>query len=198
MSHAGTPLNFVAQFCFADSGDISPKLPGDLLLIFVEGKAWAPGEYDFLWGDLDERDSEVVFEWVTLGDFPLVTREAIPQTPWQILPCYAAIHRTWDYPTVDGFAYPHIAQHITPVMVATKIGGLCPWIQGEEDIPGTFLCALHSTWPDISEPFPFLNVPEPISYEESSKSHALMLGDVGLLYFFLNSYGDLRWTMQCG
>ncbi len=68
-SRSGTPMNFVAQFCFADSRDIIPKLPGDLLLIFVEGKEWSPGEYDFLWGDLDERDSEVIFEWVTLGGF---------------------------------------------------------------------------------------------------------------------------------
>jgi hypothetical protein len=130
-------------------------------------------------GDFDERDSEVAFEWVSLGAFPLTTKAEIPKTPWRILPCYGTIHRTLDYPTIDVFDYRHIAEHISPVYVATKIGGIAPWIQPEEDIPGTFLCALNSIWAEIDEPFPFLNVPEPISYEDWDKSRALMIGDVG-------------------
>lgn len=195
---SGTPLNFVAQFCFADSRDIIPTLPGDLLLIFIEGKQWGTGEddYDFFWGDYDEQDSEVIFEWVTLGNFPLTTPTEVPQTHWKIMPCYAAIHRTWDYPTVDGFAYRHIAQHIPTVFEATKIGGICPWVQDEEDIPGTYLCTLSSTHPDITESFPLLNVPEPIHYEAWRQNHPLMIGDVGLMNMFINSYGDLRWTAQ--
>lgn len=199
VARSGTPMNFVAQFCFADSRDIIPALPGDILLIFIEGKKWGRGDedYDFLWGDYDERDSSVAFEWVSLGNFPLTTKAEIPKTPWQILPCYAAIYRTWDYPTINGFAYRHIAEHITPIMAATKIGGLPAWIQPEEDIPGTFLCSLESIDPEISRPFPFLNVPEPISYEEWRNSRRLLIGDVGTMYFFINSYGDLRWTAQC-
>jgi hypothetical protein len=199
VARSGTPMNFVAQFCFADSRDITPTLPGDILLIFIEGKQWGykDDQFTFFWGDYDDRDSEVVFEWVSLSNTPLITATEIPQTNWKIMPCYAAIHRTWDYPTVDGFAYRHVAEHITPIMEATKIGGIAPWIQGEEDIPGTFLCALHSIHPDITEPFPLLNAPEPISYDEWRGNHPLMIGDVGLMYFFINSYGDLRWTAQC-
>lgn len=196
VSKSGTPLNFVAQFCFADSRDIVPKLPGDVLLIFIQSGEWAPGEYGFSIGSYPERDGEIVFEWVTLGDFPLVTRREIPKTGLEITLCYGSIHRTWDYPALDEQTYRRVIQYLCPVTQATKIGGACPWIQGAEDIPGTFLCALNSIHPKISEPYPFLNVSEPMSYDEWRDSHMLMIGDVGLMYFFINSYGDLRWAEQ--
>jgi hypothetical protein len=73
IARSGTPMNFVAQFCFADSRDITPDLPGDILLFFAESKKWDKGveDYDFLWGVFDERDSETAFEWVALGNFPI-------------------------------------------------------------------------------------------------------------------------------
>ncbi len=114
------------------------------------------------------------------------------------MPCYAAIHRTWDYPVLDEQTYRRIIQYLCPVTQATKIGGVCPWIQGEEDIPGTFLCSLNSISAYVREPFPFLNVPEPISYDEGDKSRPLMIADCGLMYIFVNSYGDLRWWIQGG
>lgn len=128
VAKAGTPLNFVAQFCFADSRDIVPKLPGDLLLFFAEGKRWGKGEadYDFLWGDLDERDSEVIFEWVSLGDFPLTTRAEIPKTKWQIMPCYGAIYRTWDYPVIPGFARSREAEDVPEIIWERKSAACAP------------------------------------------------------------------------
>jgi hypothetical protein len=191
---SGTPMNFVAQICFADSRDLIPKLPGDILLIFAEGKEWSAGEYDFTWGDYDDSDSAIAFEWVGLGDFPLVTPAEVPETGWQIMPCHAHIHRTWDYPDVDGFAYPHVAEHVPSVFEATKIGGVSPWLDEEDDGPGEYLCSLSSLASEITKPFPFINVPEPISWKDWSDSHRLMIGDVGLLNFFINTYGDLRWT----
>jgi len=199
---SGAPLTFVAQICFADSRDITPALPGDILLIFAEGKEWRPysGEvdYNFAWGDGDERDSAVHLEWVNLGDTSLNIVDEVPRTGWQIMTCYAAIHRTWDYPTADGFAYPNVADHIPTAFEATKIGGTCPWLDELEDageVPvGEYLCSLSSISPEIHKPFPFLSVPDPISWEEWSHSHPLMIGDVGLMNFFVNTYGDLRWT----
>jgi len=199
---SGTPMNFVAQFCFADSRDIAPALPGDILLIFAEGKEWRYRKevhYDFAWGDGEERDSALHFEWVTLDDdLPLATPQEAPQTGWQIMPCFAAIYRTWDYPAADGFAYPEVDEHIPTVLEATKIGGVCPWLDELEEsgsLPdGEFLCSLSSIFPEIYKPYPFLNVPEPIPYEEWRASHALMIGDVGLINIFVNGYGDLCWT----
>lgn len=204
VASSGVPLTFVAQFCFADSGDIVPALPGDILLIFAEGKEWRHGDevnYDFAWGDNDERDSDVYFEWASLNDkLPLVTAGEIPETGWRIAPCYAAIYRTWDYPAADGFAYPEIDEHIPEVLSATKIGGVCPWLAELEEsgeLPtGRFLCSLSSIFPEIYQPYPFLNVSEPISYDEWQASQILMIGDVGLMNFFINGYGDLRWTAR--
>jgi hypothetical protein len=198
---AGMPLTFIAQICFADSHDIVPRLPGDVLLVFTVGlEIRHKGKiryYPALDNSYDD-DFDTVFEWVTLDNFPLITRAEIPGTNWQTPPCYGTIYRAWDYPTIDGFAYPHVSDHIPPVVEATKIGGRCPWIQGEEDIAGDFLCALGSVFPDVNEPFPFLNEPGPITHEEQWGSNMLMIGDVGEMYFFINTYGDLRWTIQGG
>jgi len=195
MAPSGVPMNFVAQVCFADSKDIVPSLPGDILLIFAEGKEWSPGNYDFLWGDFDQRDSAVHLEWVALGGAPLMTANEVPGTGWHILSAYAAIHRTWDYPDADGFAYSQVAEHIAPVFEATKIGGVSPWLdEEEEESPGEYLFSLSSLDNEISRPYPFLNVAEPITYFEWRDSGRLMLGDVGLLNFFISGSGDLRWT----
>lgn len=196
---SGTPLNFVAQFCFVDSRDLVPAQVGDLLLVFAEGKRWEWKDsegWNFKWGDNDDTVSAVAFEWVSIGDYPLVTNRAIPTTGWRILPCYAAIHRAWDYPDVDGFMYPGIAENIPTITEATKIGGLPAWIQHDEELPGEFLCSLGSIFPKITEPYPYINWPEPISYDTWRESGPLMLGDVGMMYLFANSYGDIRWTAQ--
>jgi hypothetical protein len=197
----GTPMTFVAQFCFADSRDLVPVLPGDVLLIFTVGVEYRyKNEIDYspkLSNSYDE-DSEVAFEWVSLGDFPLTTQAEIPQTGWQIQPCYGTIYRTWDYPGIDGFAYRHVAEHVPGNVEATKIGGICPWIQGEEDISGEFLCTLGSVFPNVRKPFPFLNEPEPITYHPRVESEYLMIADVGEMYLFRNGYGDIRYTIQGG
>jgi hypothetical protein len=201
LGKAGTPMTFVAQFCFADSRDLVPALPGDVLLIFTVGVEYRyKNEIDYYpkLGNSYDEDSEAAFEWVSLGDFPLTTQAEIPQTGWQIQPCYGTIYRTWDYPTVDAFAHRHISENIQGVIWATKIGGICPWMQGEEDIPGEFLCALGSVFPNVREPFPFLNEPEPITHEQQVDSGYLMIADVGLLYLFRNGYGDIRYTIQGG
>jgi Domain of unknown function (DUF1963) len=200
LAPSGEPLTFVAQFCFADSRDIVPAIPGDILLFFAEGKEWRYRDevsYDFSWGDGDERDSALHFEWVNLDDaLPLITREEALQAKWRIDPCYAAIYRTWDYPTADGFAYPGVYEHIPEILDATKIGGVCPWrdeVESSEISGGEFLCALSSIFPVIDRPYPFLNVPGPISYGDSRASNMLKIGDVGLIDVFINSNGDLRW-----
>jgi uncharacterized protein DUF1963 len=194
---SGAAMTFAAQICFADSRDIVPVLPGDVLLIFTEAKNWGDEEnplYDFM-GE-GEDDSSLLFEWVPLTTLPLVTRQDIPETGLQIMPCYGSIHRTWDYPHVDGFAYPEIAQHIPPVFVATKIGGVCPYQDMEYHSTEGYFCSLSSLDNEIYQPFPFLNVPEPISGDEWKHSHPLTIGDVGLINLFLNRDGSIRWTFH--
>ncbi len=194
---SGTSMTFVAQICFADSRDIVPPLPGDILLIFTEAKNWGDENtplYDFM-GEAED-DSYLLFEWVSFNDYPLVAHQDIPATGLSIMPCYGTIHRTWDYPQVDGFAYPAIAEDIPPIIEATKIGGICPYLEYEDDGDGTYLCSLRSLDNEIYRPFPFLNVPEPISWHEWSASQPLMIGDVGLINLFLKKNATLRWTFH--
>jgi len=197
LTPSGNPLTFVAQICFADSRDITPALPGDILLIFTEAKTYkfaGKTYYDFM-GEAED-DSLLLFEWVMLRDLPLVTAQDIPPTGLHILPCYGTLHRGWDYAQVDGFAYPDIEEYIPPVIEATKIGGICPWLDEESEGPGTYLCSLRSLDNEIYLPFPFLNVPEPMSWDEWSHCDPLMIGDVGLINLFLKDDGTLRWTFH--
>lgn len=194
---SGVAMTFVAQICFVDSYDIVPSLPGDVLLIFTEAKNWrseAEPLYNFM-GE-SEDDSFLLFEWVSLTTLPLVERQDIPETGLQIMPCYGSIHRTWDYPDVDGFAYPDIAEYIPPVFEATKIGGVCP--RQDEEYHGIegYFCSLSSLDNEISQPFPFLNVSGVIGWEEWQHSHPLMIGDVGLINLFLDHDGSIRWTFH--
>jgi len=198
-SPSGVPLTFVAQICFADSHDLIPERPGDILLIFTEAKNWGSAEeplYDFM-GNA-EYDSYLLFEWVSFQDLPLVTRQHVPQTGLQITPCYATIHRTWDYAEVDGFAYPDVAEHIPPVIEATKIGGICPWsdydwVSYTEEERRDYLCSLRSLDHEPGWPFPFLNVSR---YADLPECNLLKIGDVGLINLFLQKDGAIRWRFH--
>jgi hypothetical protein len=68
LAPSGEPLTFVTQICFADSRELVPPLPGDVLLIFATGKPSPRRDDGFAldWG------TGLTFEWTTLGDFPLV------------------------------------------------------------------------------------------------------------------------------
>lgn len=194
---SGAAMTFVAQICFTDSHDLVPALPGDVLLIFTEAKNWGDEEnplYDFM-GE-DEDDSFLLFEWVSLTTLPLAKPEDIPETGFHIMPCYGSIHRSWDYPSVDGFAYPDVAEYIPAVLGATKIGGVCPAQEQQYQSTQGYLCSLISLANSISLPFPFLNVAEPISWEQWQQSHPLRIGDVGLINLFLNPDGSIRWTFH--
>ena len=199
---SGTPMTFVAQICFADSHDLTPELPGDILLIFTEATNWGSEEeplYDFM-GEYED-DSYLLFEWISLNNLPLVSHQQIPATGLQIMPCYGTLHRTWDYLHVDGFAYPEVAEHIPSVIEATKIGGICPWSDmdwvgyADGETEGYF-CSLRSLDNEVDWPFPFLNDPEPISWTEWSQSKPLMIGDVGFINLFLKPDGTVRWRFH--
>ena len=117
----GKPYRFLAQINFADSKDLFPDLPGELLMLFVgEGDEW-------LWGP-----DPIYLEWVTLQPVPLlqIDRSLIAETAG---PFYGAIHRSADYPDAqdkandceEGQAYN------LPILSGTKIGGAPHAIQAE-------------------------------------------------------------------
>jgi Domain of unknown function (DUF1963) len=212
---SGEPLTFVAQFCFADSRDLVPPLPGDVLLIFAAGEPSPRPDIRFQlkWG------SGLSFEWTALGDFPLVDAADIPLTPWPVLPCHSALHRMWDYQGVP----PEIAVDVPAVIEGTKIGGLCPWL-GEADYvrldqdagtpgpPGAYLCTLASVASDVYASLaglsptmlaaPTSSDPEAVrAWRQAQladyhlrRSRVLMIADVGLLNCFLDDSGRTCWT----
>lgn len=205
---SGNPMSFVAQFCFADSMDLFDSLPGEILLIFsdgIYGKDWTEGD-----------TGAIRFEWVNRSESNLVEAEDIPLARWGLFPVYGEIHRTQDYVTdlsvQRALKAAYKCWYQIAVAKGTKIGGLPPWIQDVEEIPGRFLCALGSVHPDyqldeiLLRPYPFTNFQEPLvrrrggfraAGEEIQADRLLMWGDVGSLFLFLDDADRIHWTTQC-
>lgn len=193
----GRAMNFIAQFCFADSRDIVADLPGDVLLVFGDDEC-------IEWTDDDA--SAMAFEWVNLGQTDLVGAQEIPRAGWSLAPYYGEIHRTFDYPNATERFEPLPQPWNLSVLDAMKIGGAPAWQQPPAQLPGNFLCAVNSIGPETDKPYPFLNVPEPIaarfsadsSYRQHNWKGDLMWGDAGDLYLFLEANGKIHWTVQFG
>lgn len=181
----GKPLIFVAQFCFMDSKDIIGALPGHILLIFADEDS------------INDQDAiGFHFEWMRFSESELVSKSDIPESEFTIPPCYGSILRTFDFPSSEEMFSKYKQPYLLPVIEGTKIGGVPRWIQGEEELPGRFLCALGSIHPKKGKPYPFLNSLKPISSNDFS-DHGLMWGDVGSVYFFVETKGSVRAAIQC-
>src|SRR5262249_34190722 len=111
---AGLPYRFLAQLNFADSQDLLPELPGQVLLLLVEdGEDW-----------LYEPD-RIHFEWLPLGLMPVASFEC----SWMVNPgrtFFGAINRSADYPEAsERAARSEVQMHYNlPIINGTKIGGL--------------------------------------------------------------------------
>ena len=186
---SGEPMDFIAQFCFADSADLFDALPGEILLIFADGvylKEWD-----------DEDKSALRFEWIKRAQVNPIEAANVPKRRWELIPVYGQVHRTVDYLTGGiwekewwsillrrsksprdlfsglGARRALVKKYRRPWCIAmiqgTKIGGVPSWIQDAEELPGRFLCALGSIHPVyetgtndiVHRPFPFTNVPGP-------------------------------------
>lgn len=178
----GEPMTFVGQFCLADSKDITGELPGDVLVIFGD-------ERELFWeGNWEDDPSALQFHWMQLGETNLVRAEQTlkrERTEWEILPCYGDIYRTLDYPELGNEF----------IIEGTKIGGVPLWIQHEQPVGKTFLCALGSVQPVVQRPFPYVNVPDRI--EGWTAESPLMWGDAGSVFVFLDDDRQAHWVMQC-
>jgi hypothetical protein len=196
------PLTFLAQICFADSGDIVGALPDDVLLIFGEGQQTAGNCGAGEWDATDQVG--LYFEWQPLRIDNPTREEDCPQTDWTLDEFFGVIHRTVDYPAIDPFMMRDGREiHAPTVMAATKIGGVPYWDQYPEEMPGTFLGMLTSFDPLTDVLFPFVNREDPLSADECHKktvdSSYLQIGDMGHLYLFLETgTGKVIWSLQSG
>lgn len=209
-SSAGTPMTFIAQFNFADSLDIVGQLPGDLLVIFGALRWYSRDELkqvNMEWLTTDDRwpvpaDSEFRFEWLPLDRADLIRPEHTPATDWPIMPCHGQIYRAYDYDADragDG-QLDDVASEILEtfaVLSATKIGGIPAVVQGDprDMLPGRYLCSIADVAPDRGQPYPYVNVPQPLGLPPGPEDTALSWGDCGVMHIFID--GDqLHWVIE--
>lgn len=140
-----------------------------------------PGDVLLVFGDDDALLGEphrLAFEWWPLTSGPL-TSEA-PQTDAPLSPFHAVLHRTEDWDTT--------------VFEGTKIGGVPSFIQGEPVGFGRFIGSIGSISVSPRARHPFINVAEPRGWSDDGD---LKIGDMGSLYVFLGSGGQVRAFSQC-
>lgn len=186
----GDPMTFVAEYCFADSGDILPIAPpGDVMLLFFRDEE---SNYDV--GD----DEAVTIEWYDLGIPNPVTARRCPKPSFPVPTLYGALHRTKEYPeSGDVFRREgHYQHHLFATTQASRIGGETFSIQGDPRERGErLLCTLNSILPSEGE-YPFLNHEKPLTSTKRERAK-FVFGDVGCLYFLIDEKRRVRRAMHC-
>jgi len=216
----GQPRQFLAQLCFAESHDLFPmSLPGEVLLIFTAVEERQRGAFDLAWGQPDMLQ----FEWARLGETNLIATAEVPQTKLPLLPCYGTRYRTWDMALEE---LPEVSDRDSEtrrialarwdcaIVEGAKIGGIAPRLFDQDQVrlgpeeqlpPGRYLGTIATVDADSSEPYAFLDMPEAIDWRDPQAVEAwqpsqralLMIPDAGLLNFFLDDTGAVRWTGHC-
>jgi Domain of unknown function (DUF1963) len=208
VDQSGKPYRFLAQFNFADSVDLFPNLPGDVLLLLVrEGDDWLCDE------------DQIHFEWLPLGLDPVATFDSA-QIAHSAGSFFGAIHRTADYPDASDRASETVieAHWNLPILNGTKIGGLPHFIQGDDVVKGSheivrsnpfnpretivikarpartgFLCQLGSIQAEPGVPYPWANQVEPLDLDDSiySDKNSVVFDDMGSIYIFRDDAGEM-------
>jgi hypothetical protein len=201
-TRGGAPATFVAQFSFADSTDLLPNLPGDLLSVLA-----ANDDYQSL-----------ALRWFRLGEKRLLPPAQVPAPRWVIHPCHAVLHRTAEYPEADWqlfeeYPYP-LRGWAREFLAASKIGG--HWrLRGHMESPEeqtsaewrremerawaavrarekSFVCQLASV--QAAGRRPFLNVARARDLFKAPSAPFLMIADVGVLdFFYRDEVTDYEW-----
>lgn len=170
----GTPMKFLAQFCFAGSHDIVGELPGDVLLLFTED---------------DTFGTDLYFEWYSIGIPKLVTPSQIPDGASPFNRAYGFICRVQEPIAPPGGR--------VPVVSATKIGGTPGFIQSPSQSRGRFLCRLSSMQPTFKRPYPWVDQRMPITELAELYSNQLCMVDMGNVYVFIQEDGSCSSSFDC-
>lgn len=195
----GTTADFCAQLNFADSLDLVPELPGDVLLVFrfhdLDHSSWDRALYDF--------------RWVTLREQELIAPAAVRHSrnggraPDPALFGYRArtcdlldqVERVRDDPSL-----PRCGLHNAE---ATKIGGAATDAQSvwEPQVPGDhrFLGQLTGIWPAVGVPWPSVDREEPVAAYPDPEYRARMAGPGdGITCLYLDGRGEVQIRFSCG
>lgn len=185
----GFAYRYFGQVCFADSRDLMPNLPADVLLIFV-------GERDdWMWLPMD-----IHFEWLPVGLADLIESNPTPNA-FESGPFFGAIHRTADYPDAEAVRDAELCDLLS-TLSATKIGGVAHRVQETLDTTGELLVQVASIQPAFDEPFAFVNRAAPIPLDmhlgkDFSRRYEVMFGDMGSIYVLRDALGELQSTFAC-
>ncbi len=187
----GEPCGFLAQVNFQDSRDLVGDLPGDVLVLLTNDVD--PDDWLF-------QERPVRFEWVSAGIAPIEEfdsdRVVVPGGPF-----YGVIHRTADYPEARGASGTAALRqsYLLAELAGTKIGGIPHLIQGDRDgFTGELLFQLGSIQPAPGVPYPWVDLPEPLSRTPGAddyaygEDHSFVLADAGMLYVVRHRSGELR------
>jgi hypothetical protein len=192
---SGRPLAFMAQFNFTNSVDIVGELPGDLLLVFGDDRDW--------------YFETLRLEWRDLGLQGLIQSSQVPSESITVAPCFGNRCRMMSYPNAvrkttseDPQCYGKDVweSYLIPQLQATQIGRAPFFIQeGANELPGRPLCTIASVQPDPHQPYPWVNVPEPLCPEDEwpPDGNELMIGDLGCIYIFIEDDGTLHAGESC-
>ena len=191
------PLRFFGQFNFADSVDILPDLPGNILSIWgTERFLYDEDSMQTFWLNADEVS--VVDEY----EHPFLWKE-FPSVPF-----YAVLHRSWDRSRRqelldEGELGSRIEDYLCEASwSASKFGGRPVWIQSEDATPNAqFFLHLKSIAPANAFPHPWINVAEPFEMDHPKNEYhhdrnQLNLSDGGSLNFHLTSWGTVETVFQ--
>lgn len=87
-----------------------------------------------------------------------------------------------------------------------KIGGAPLWFDSDtsaagpdfEPVSGRFLCSLATIQPDHEEPYPWVNHPDPIGWDQETFTDDMLLFCLNafVLNFFIEEDGHVTWGMQ--
>ena len=195
----GQPGTFLAQLNFADSRDLLPDLPGEILCLFVKDE-------DFY------ADEAFQAFWLPAGLEDLVEVGNHPQATFPLLYAHGIRFRTVDdlgkrdrYSDPEDESEDAEVAFEAAIIAGTKIGGAIwdPQDYAPEVADGeTFLGSLCSIQGAPECPWPWANQEAPMGAgfdpgEMHDDRRNLMLGDMGNINLFLQANGELRFGGSC-
>jgi hypothetical protein len=150
------PALFLAQLSFLDSHQTITDLPSDILLVFGH-RAWVEVE------EWDGWRPDLVFFWQRIGNQTLIATDQVPTAGRNLLACFGAIHRTYDYPDAIEDMNQVPRWRNGSVLNGTKIGGARPSGHWAYFSGARYIGSIGSVDPSFGRRWPFLNVEQPIA-----------------------------------
>lgn len=185
---------FLAQLCFADSRDLVPFAPKDVLLVFtfdLDGvTSWDDDCYGFVWVDVDDAAPHQA-----AADVP-------PGGTWAELALHGVRVRSFDEPSL----VPRIRKEkdLPAVHIGngTKIGGAATDRQSIEP-PATprdwrFLGQIAAFHPRSGVPFPVFGHPAPLGAELEDREPLMRGPGDGVLCLYLDADGEVQIYFSAG